>query len=272
MRCGRRRQRRGMSLIELMAALLVMGLVTTAVLGLTLTSGRAVDRRTREGSMGAWARSSLDEMLCELRAAREISASETSGGTNFTSTAASGIVLRAPSYNAASPQGILDGFDDLVSFRYDAATRTLRETTVRDRADSDRPVRTNFIVAQNVQSVAFQYRVRDQFDGNGSNLYVLRANASITASTPLTAYVNGVETPLLIYVAGTKTATLERATPPTKNDDVQFQYTISPGAVAGDFAVVNGVDVTLALQEIDGTNVARTITLAGNARLRNRRN
>jgi len=261
----------------------VVFLVTTAVLGLLATGSRSVDRREREGNMGASGRTGLDEVLRELRAAREISAQETIGGTVFTSTG-SNIVFRAPSYNAASPQGILDGFDDVLAFRYNAGARTVTQTTERDNAASDCPVRTGLVLARNVQSVRYLYRVRDQMEGNGTKQYVLRARTSVTADSPLTAYVNGSEVPVGAYDPATRTVTLGGTITPaapqpatlsssgTPGDDVQFQYTVDPAASPGDLGTVNGVDVVLTLSDTDGRRVQRTVTLAGNARLRNRRN
>jgi hypothetical protein len=53
--------------------------------------------------------------------------------------------------------------------------------------------------------------------------------------------------------------------------DIQVLYTVDPAANSTGITHVNGVDVKLTLSEKDGRAITRTVTLAGNARLRNQR-
>lgn len=257
------RAQRGSTLIEMMMTVFVIALVTSAILGLTSTANRTADRRVREESMGGFARASLDEMLKELRAADQIFVSRTIAGTNYATTA-SNLVLEAPGFDPASTQGILPGIYDVVAFTFDATARTLSETTFVDTG-SRRPARSNFVIARNVQSVAYTYRVREQFVSKGVASFVM---STPTASTPV-AYVDG-RLAAGSYVASTRTFTLSST--PASGKDVQFLYAINPTANSGaGLAFVNSVDVTLVLSEMDGRRITRTVTMSGNARLRNQR-
>lgn len=262
------RARRGTSLVEILTVAFVLMLVTGATLTLTTSATGTFDQRTKENTLGNAARRSLEEMLYELRASSQIHAALSIGGLSMTSTTGVAndgmILLEAPGYNAS---GILSGTYDLVGFRYDRATRTLRETTLV-RGGSQRPARLDYVIARQVERVEYTYRVREQFTYKAGQSLSFAMKATPRA-TP-TVYVNGVKT---AGVTGTTTCTLP-ATPTLGaggKADVQFVYAVDPAANPGGMAHVSGVDVTLILSESGSSSPTRTVTLSGNARLRNQR-
>jgi hypothetical protein len=236
---------------------------------LTKVRGRnatPANRSLVESSLSVRSRTALDEVLREMRAGRQVHASRTIGGTLYT-TGASAVILEAPGYDTTTTPILLPGIYDLILFRHDAARGALTETIVRDTG-STRPVRTEYVLARNVRSVEFLYRVRDTFTAtSGQGAFVLNAAADTTQ--PISAYLNGTPVPCT-YAPKTRTATLSQS--PAGGADVQFVYTVSPAADGGQWlARVNPIEVRLTAEQADGRNVARQIILTGNARLRNRR-
>ncbi len=278
---ARRRPRCGATLIETLITMFILSLVTTAILGLTATATRTADRRTLENRMGAYARTSLDEILRELRAAQGIAVGQSVGGTNHT-TSSSDIVFWAPRYDASGTLANPPDLDaDLVVFRFNPNTdpnlSTITETTVVG-AGSIRPSRTGYVIARQlyaggVKGVQYTYEVREHFvieAGQSQSTFALKTQA---ATTPL-VYVGDSATP----VATTSTAPASTITTagPIENTgtgprSVQILYTVDPATNPAGLRHVNGVGVTLALSERDGRAIPRTIMLSGKARLRNKR-
>jgi type II secretory pathway pseudopilin PulG len=257
------RGRRGVALMELMITALILSLVTAVILGLVTMATRIANRRTQEGAMGSSARTSLDEVLQELRAANQILLSRTLGGKTYTS-AGSDIVFQAPGYDPLSAQGILPGIYDVVAFRYDPAAQVLTETAFPG-AGSKRPQRTLFVIARQVRSVRYVYRVRDHFIADGNNPAPARFELNAPPEEAPTAYVDGRRVGARMESA--RRAVLDDA--PPDGADVQFLYTVRPAADS--LPHVSGVDVELTLSEEGGRALSRTLTLAGSARLRNQR-
>nr|CAA9235661.1 hypothetical protein AVDCRST_MAG63-1184 [uncultured Armatimonadetes bacterium] len=264
-----RRRQRGATLIEVLTVVFILGLSTTVLLGLISTTARTADRRTLEDTMNARARTSVDEILLETRAAEQILASRVIGGTTY-QTNDSDIVLLAPPFDPA--QGIVTGTYDVIAFNFDPDARTVTETTQRQNPLSKRPSRTNHVIARQVESVRYTYRVRDQFTGDGTrNWFVLRTQAREARPS---VFLNGSLVPPaeIGYSSATRTITLSsRSASSLDGQDVQVLYSVDPAANAAGLAKVNGVDVAVTLSEVDGRRIRRTFRLGGNARLRNQR-
>lgn len=257
------RARRGTALIETLVSMFVMSLVITATLGLVSTGTRSADRQTLEAGLAAQARTSLDEVLREVRGAEQVVTTFTNSGATFTSGTAN-LVVKAPAYDGA---GILSNVYDVVAYRYDANAGTLTQTTVVSNG-SQRPVRSGLVIAEHVTNVAYTYSARDQKKGDGAQTaFEMAAQPNATP----TVYVNGVvKTTGLSYSASSKTVTFIAA--PAAGDDIQFVYSVSPTEDSGKWlAYVIAVSVTLTVRDTDGRNVQRTVTLNGNAQMRNSR-
>lgn len=260
-----RRSVAGATLLETLAALWVFGLLTTLLLALSSAANRAADHRLIQETLRARARTSLDEILREVRAADRVLPSRVISSQTVTSGAAN-VVLQASGYNPAQAGvAALLNVKDVIAFRHDATAGTLSETTVVNAASS-RPRRTALTFAQRVQSIAYTYYVRDRFAADGIALaYTLHAKPSAAP----TAYVNGVAV-TSAWVAGTSTLTL--AAKPAAGADIQIVYSVDPAANSGAaLAWVSRVNIVVTLSQTDGRGVARTVTLAGSALLRNYR-
>ena len=262
----RRRAQGGMGLIDVMAGLFIVSLITTLMLSLTAATSRSADRRTLENRMGATARTTLDEMLREIRAADQVLPEFTISGTKYKSDNTQ-IVVQAPGYDPASARVLLPGINDVVAFQYDASSKTLTETTLVGTG-SKRPQRNRLRLAQRVESADFSYYVRDQFTAAGSNTFVL--NARPEDSSKIKVYVNGVAG-TYTYIPSLPTGTVQVNSPSLASGaDVQFVYEASPTMSGGAWLPeVSRVDVTLTLSDIDGRRITRTTTLTGSARIRN---
>jgi hypothetical protein len=251
-----------------MIGLFVFLLVTTAVLAFVSTGAATADRRTREATMGSQARASLDEMLRELRAAKQIRRTSVVNGKTY-ATDARNIVFETPSHTNST--GIIADKYDVVAFVYDAAAGTLTETTFVNTG-SQRPSRQAMVIARNVADAAYTYRVREQFRiTSPQTSFALKT----TSGTRPVAYVNGAPAEVTSG-ANTNGVTLASSTAlqsaaPGAPVDIQVLYTVDPAANSTGITHVNGVDVKLTLSEKDGRAITRTVTLAGNARLRNQR-
>jgi hypothetical protein len=201
----------------------------------------------------------MDEILYQLRGSGLIVASQTLGGTAYT-TGNSTVTGVAPGYDPAAPTVILSGVQDAIAFKYDSQAQTVSETVVPG-VGSVRPSRSQHVIARNVQSLTYTYRVRDQFTSNAAGSVSFPLSAS-PQSTP-TAYVNGSAS--TCTVSGT-TATV---TAPTAGADIQFVYPVTPTSTTLPF--VSEVDVTMNFQALDSRQIARTMAIQGGARLRNQR-
>ena len=234
---------------------------------IALSSGanRAADHRLIEETLRARARTTLEEILREARAADRVLPSRVVNSQTLTSGAAN-LLFQSPGYDPAQTgaAALLD-VKDVIAFRFDATTRVLTETTLVNTASS-RPRRANLTLAQNVQSIAYTYYVRDRFVGNAvTPTYTLHARPSVAP----TAYVNGAAV-TCVWTTSANTVTL--AATPASGTDVQFVYPVDPAANSGAaLAWVSRVNVVITLSQTDGRGIARTVTTAGSALLRNHR-
>ncbi|MES2461532.1 MAG: hypothetical protein V4671_13190, partial [Armatimonadota bacterium] len=217
---------------------------------------------TETGLTGS-SRLALDETLYQIRGAKQVLPSYLSS----TLSGANKIVLAAPGYNPSSSTFYLDGVTDYIIIWHESGK--LLQTLVPGTG-SVRPQRTKYVLASNVKSCAFSYRVRDYFTSGSKNnaTFVLNGYPS-SASTPL-LYVNGVLKDFS-FSSSTRTATVSLS---EKSNDLQFVYDIDPTNVTNavvSMPVVGEVGVTLQMEAKDNRQVTRNMTLHGAARLRNLR-
>ncbi len=260
------RRLRAFTLVEAMVAITVMSLVLFTALTISSATLKTAGKNDTETGLTGSSRLALDETLYQIRGAKQVLPSQTLSSVTRSS-GSNQIVLAAPGYNPSSSTFYLDGVTDYISIRYENGK--LLQTLVPGTG-SVRPQRTNYVLASNVKSCTFTYRVRDYFtSGAKSNAsFVLNAYPS-SASTPL-LYVNGVLKDFS-FASSTRTATV---TLTAKSNDLQFVYDIDPtnatNAVVS-MPVVGEVGVSLQMEAKDNSQVARKTTLHGAARLRNLR-
>ncbi len=260
----RHRARCGATLIDMLAGLFVLGLVSTMMLGLTSATSRTTDRRNTENNLGIQARTAMDEVLREVRSGDEIIAGIDIGANKFKTTDDQ-ITIHAPGFDPASTRVLLPGVFDLVNLEHDSANRTLVQTTVVG-VGSKRPVRKDFVLAKNVEDVVFTYYVRDRFEGTGTATFVLNARPSDTSAVK--AYVNGAPA-TVTYIPSSPTGTVSISPAPPSGVDVQCVYTVSHNQSGGAWlGMVSRVDVTLTFSDMAGL-ATRTVTLTGSGRVRN---
>lgn len=267
--CPRRRGCRGLTLPEVMISTFIMFVVSAAVIQLTMTGNAAVARQSREKGLEGHARSALDEMLREVRAADQIFISRGINGVTYM-TDSQNLVFEAPGFNPGSTMGILPGIYDVVALRYNAQNRTLTETTFVDTG-SQRPRRSQTVLARNVESVTYTYRVRDLFTGNGAQT-IFPLNARSTGTPRV--YINGQRvTTGFSYSNGTIPGKVTFSVAPALDADVQFLYEVDPTHDSGKWlAYVNGVDVAIIMSQVSGgRRLGNPVKLSGNARMRNQR-
>jgi type II secretory pathway pseudopilin PulG len=255
----RRRAMGGLTIIEMLVTTFVFSLAMAGVLALISAASIAFDKGRTETDQGNDARLAMDEMLCQLRASGLIVASQTLGGTTFT-TGSAVVTGVAPAYDPATTNVILSGVSDAIAFKYDSQAQTVSETIVAGTG-SVRPNRSQRVIARNVQSLACTYRVRDQFTATASGNVNLTLSAAPQATPAV--YVNGA--------AGTCTVSGTTATvnSPAAGADIQLVYPVTPTSATLPF--VSEVDVTMNFQALDSRRIARTMTIQGGARLRNQR-
>jgi hypothetical protein len=239
--------------------------VATAVLftGLSVSSMalRAADKNGTENGLSGDSRLAMDETLYQLRGCSQVLASHVLNGETHT-TSASEVVLMSPGYNPASPKIFLGSVTDYIAIQYDATSKRLIETIIPGPG-SVRPARNKQVIARNVKSCTFTYRVRDIFTSGSSGSTKFTLNAT-PLSTPV-LYVNGVLTSYT-YNSSNNSATVSLS---GKSNDVQFVYDITPSSGTDALARVCEVNAIFQLSTTDGRQITRTATLHGAARLRN---
>jgi hypothetical protein len=260
---ARRQRERAFSIAEFILAAFVISMTLVVTLSVSSVALRATDKNTTTDSLSGTSRLAMDESLLHLRGANQVVASQSVNGTTYT-TSASQIVLAEPGYDPATTKFYLDNVTDYTVIRYDANTKTIIET-IAPGTGSVRPSRQNYVLARNVSSCTFTYRVRDYFNSSSTGNIKFTLSASATA-TP-TCYVNGTQTSYS-FNSSNGTAQVQIN---TKNSDVQFVYTINPTSVSATMASVCEVAVVFQFATTDSRQITRSTTLQGAARLRNLR-
>lgn len=252
-----------MSLLEIIIGFTIASVIFSGLLNVISAVTKTESRSRTQSRLTDAGRSTMEEILFHLRSSDAVLPTATLYTVNY-STNNKDIAVTAPAYNPAQPNIFLTGVTDTVAFVHNTSDKTLRETVVRGTG-SARPNRSSFILAKNVQSVAFTYRVREQYISKGLTTYTLKVPAQ---STP-TVYVNGTK------VATTFNSLLRQvvfASIPTIGSSVQVVYSVNPSTNTGAYlAEVTAVDVTMTLQQTDATGKSQLVTITGSARLRNRR-
>jgi hypothetical protein len=245
-----------------MVAIFVMSLVLLIALSISSVAMQSADKNNTETGMTGSSRLAMDEALYQIRGAKQVLAASPITGLSGT-TGASQIVLAAPGYNPAVTSFYLDNITDYVVLRYDTTSKKLFQSLVPGTG-SVRPLRTNYVLASNVSSCAFSYRVRDYFTSGAKNnaQFTLKA---VPLSRPV-MYVNGVQTDSFNISGQTVTISLT-----SKSNDIQFVYSINPATAGTTLEFVGEVEIALNLLAKDSRQADRTLTLQGAARLRNNR-
>ncbi|HVK03522.1 MAG TPA: hypothetical protein VM490_08610 [Armatimonadaceae bacterium] len=258
-----RSRRTASSLTEALVFAAVLGLLMTGVLALVSFAATTGTKTMTMDDLGDDARLAVDEVVYQVRSGDLILPSRTLGTLSY-QTNGSSIVLRTPGYDPATT-AVFTGNSDFVALRFDQNTRMLTQT-IQKSTGSARPTRTEKVLARNVASTIFTYRVRDQFTPTESGLHTLTLSR-VPLSAPK-VFINGV--PAASTFSGM--AQSVTVTTPYRGSDVQVTYAVSPTANSG--AALNSVtevDVTIRLTDRDQRNIERVQTLQGGARLRNRR-
>ncbi len=253
--------RRGFSFPEAMITVFIFSLVVTCMAAGLRAMSIGASQQVTDTALGLDARKGVDEMLSQMRYARDVTGSHAFGGKTYT-TNGSTIVMTSYGYDPLTPGVVLPTVTDYMIFEYDAASKQIRETLIPG-AGSTRIARTNYVIAKNVESVTFTYRARDQeVQRSAITAHTLSANA---ISKPLVS-VNGEP-----HTGGWLPGLPNRVGVTAKSGaDVQFFYPVSP-ADTDALDNIQQVDVEVNLSSTDSRNIVRKLTMSGSACLRNRR-
>lgn len=254
---------RGMSLMEILISFTIASIIFSGLLSVISAVTRTESRNRTAGRLTDAGRGTLDEILYHLRSSDAVLASTNLNATTYT-TSNKDIAFTVPAYNPSQTNIFLNGVTDTVAFTHNTADKTVRQTVVRGTG-SARPNRANFILAKNVQSLTFTYRVREQYISKGLVTYTL----AVPSQTIPVAFVNGARV-VTSYSALMKQVTF--AVIPPIGADVQIMYTVNPNTNSGAYlANVTTVEVGMTLSQVDATQKTQLVTISGSARLRNRR-
>ena len=277
MKAKRKAFARGATLLEAVIACAISSLLIISLLSIASGVVQSNDRQLTEMPIKNSGRTTIDEMLFQLRAANSILPSQTLNGTKFTSDTQN-IVFTAPAYNdkaADNSDVTLAGATDTVAFSFDAARGNLYETIV-PQTGSARKSRPHYLLASKVVNVAYTYYAHEHY--HYSSPIILNQILSLQASWPQgsspTVKVLVNSKAALGYLANPNQTlhTIALLNIPQGNADIDIFYIVDgSGGGTIPFNVVNQVDATVTIRDTDGRRVQRTFTIAGSANLRNER-
>ncbi len=174
---------RGATLLEAAVACAISSLLIISLLSIAPGVAQSNDRQLTEMPIKSSGRTTIDEMLFQLRAANGILPSQTLNRTKFTSDSQN-IVFTAPAYNdkaADNSDVTLAGSLNTVAFSYDPARGNLYETIV-PQTGSARKSRPRYLLASNVVGVAYTYYAHEHY--HYSSPSILNQILSLQTSWP----------------------------------------------------------------------------------------
>lgn len=256
------------SLTETMLGAALGILLTAGLVEFSLATLWAADKTFTADTLTRAGRAGLDEILYQTRGASAV-LGQTTLNASAVRSSSSTLVLESPSYDVDTSDFRIAGQYDTIVFAYDSPSHTVQETIVRGNG-TDRPSRTDFVIARNVAHFNISYRVRDTFTAPASGsttAYTL--SQTPTTGAPLTILVDGV--PATGTLSGAA-VTLAGAAPGA-GANVQISYPVTPtSGGANPAAGASGVTVTMEMSTAGGKRSStQSWAIEGSARLRNLR-
>ena len=301
---GKRRARRGFTLIETLLVIGVFGMIIGLLAWLTVDTGRLGKETMMDATMSSAGRVRLDTFINDVRDSSDVLASWKDPNTNTTYTSHltnatsspptyyATLILEAPAYDASNavpttqqPDGTLrPSYYDHIIYQMEPAASspvplyTLNRLVITD-SHSARAAMPDTVLAQNVASVSFTCLVDQAFDGTGTQTtFSLKAPVSTSGSDVVAAATVGGATqnqPADVrYIApatGVSNGTLLFTTAPAAGAHVDALYSVD--CSAGNQGLVTGASLDLMLAVVDPSlSVAaqrQTLELSGRANLHN---
>jgi hypothetical protein len=273
-----RSQIAGTTIVEALVACAITSMLIFTLLSIASAVAQSNDKQLVEIPLAGSGRTTIDEMLFQLRGAKAILPSQTIGGTKYVSDS-DNIVFSAPAYNDkasdTSDVQLPGNTTDTVAFSFDAAKGNLYET-IAPQAGSARKTRTKYLLARKVVDVTYTYYAHEHY--HFASPSILNKILSLKASWPpgssptVKVLVNGDAAVNYLMNPDQALHLIALVNIPQGKTDVDIFYIVDGASGATiPFDVVTKVDATVTIRDTDSRLVKHTFTIAGSANLRNER-